>query len=239
MSYIDYKLGLEKAIATLYKTFKSYPLNSDMKGCPCCVNPKNNELLLSKSLIELTSNNLNEYAFKAALTWGDVDDLKHFLPRILELWAGDKNLFYGEFTVSRLSAVGLKRWDKKEQRAIYRYLIALWQYILSKYPSPSIEIADLIDCLSDVIDKFELLLLIWQNHASVNSLLHLSDFVLDGIEFDRDPISSIYLDDKDTATFINWVTHNKTIVKLEQCLDRNIEQDYAEQLAMALDILNN
>ena len=238
MSNLDYKLQLEKAIADLYKVFAAYPLNLQMKGCPCCVHPKENELLLTRSLRSLTANNLNHYAFNAALTWGDINDLKHFLPRLLELWAFDKDLFYGEFVISRLSTIGLANWEEKERKAIEQYLISLWQYILSEYPSPSTEVADLIDCLSDTLDDFELLLSMWQNHSSSNSLLHLSDFILYGFEFNRIPVSSIYLSEVHTHKFFNWVTQDKLIQKIEQYIYHNLEEDRAEQLAMTVDILN-
>ena len=43
--------------------------------------------LHSKQLRELEDEDLARYAFKAMTTWGDVNDYKHYLPRIFELSA--------------------------------------------------------------------------------------------------------------------------------------------------------
>ena len=161
MSNTDYEKELRQAIAILYETFAYYPLNPQIKGCPCCVTENDNLLILSKPLNKLTASDLNHYAFNAVLTWGTIKDLKHFLPRLLELFVFDTDLFYGCFVISRLSSLNLDDWQQKEQEAIYQYLIASWKYILSLNPSPTVELGNFLDCISDVINNFESLLSIW------------------------------------------------------------------------------
>ena len=78
---------LEGAIAALYDAFASYGLADVVEGCPCCVSAEDQARLRSKPLRLLIDGDLGGFAFSALSTWGTLHDLKHFLPRILELVA--------------------------------------------------------------------------------------------------------------------------------------------------------
>jgi len=65
---------------------------------------------------------------KALTTWGEVTDLKHFLPRILELlaqldatqdWAID-----GELIASKLRYADWRKWPADEQDALTQFFLA-------------------------------------------------------------------------------------------------------------------
>ena len=136
--------------------------------------------------------------------------------------------------MSRLSRL---KWHNWEQSAIYQYLIALWPYILSQDPSPSVELSDLIDCTEDVVKDFEPFLSIWQSHPSINSLFHLADFVQSGFDYKQGYITSIYLSDEGIGKFLNWVTKPSIIKKLVRSAMKDLEDEDAQELAIALDIL--
>jgi len=53
-----------------------------MEGCPCCVSNEDKEKLHTKELRLLEESDISRYAFRALTTWGDIDDFKHYLPRI-------------------------------------------------------------------------------------------------------------------------------------------------------------
>src|SRR5690348_8193737 len=74
-----------RAVEHLYSVFKRYPLRTTVTGCPHCVFPTDNDRLHSKPLEKLTAHDLVKYAQKAVTTWGGVDDLRHFFPRLAEL----------------------------------------------------------------------------------------------------------------------------------------------------------
>ena len=82
----EFKIAIEE----LYKTFEKYPFKSTIEGCPCCVSDNDKSTLHSKQLRELEDDDVSRYAFKAMTTWGDVNDFKHYLPRIFELAATRK-----------------------------------------------------------------------------------------------------------------------------------------------------
>jgi len=81
--------AFEAATDALYRAFEHYPLRPDMPRCPCCVTPAAMTDLTSRPLGEL-DDELNLFTSNALTTWGDVEDLKHFLPRLLERAARDE-----------------------------------------------------------------------------------------------------------------------------------------------------
>ena len=82
--------GLTEAIQELYRVFKPYQVRRHPEGCPCCVSDSDKRRLFSKPLSDLSPDDLGRFAWKALTTWGTVEDLKHFLPRLLELVAIDE-----------------------------------------------------------------------------------------------------------------------------------------------------
>ena len=92
---------LGDAIDHLYAIFGSYRVGR-VTGCPCCVSPEEEARLHSRQLRELSGDDVGSFAFSALNTWGTLTDLKHFLPRILELYAAgelrtESQVIYGKF----------------------------------------------------------------------------------------------------------------------------------------------
>ncbi|MEM8677684.1 MAG: hypothetical protein AAGF83_28070, partial [Cyanobacteria bacterium P01_G01_bin.67] len=103
MSDITHEIELKQAIADLYEVFEPYHLNSHIVGCPCCVTDDDQKSIRSKILRQLTAEDLNHYAFNAIFTWGEIDDFKHFLPRLLELTAFEPKFFWSDTVITKLS----------------------------------------------------------------------------------------------------------------------------------------
>lgn len=92
---------LVDCVERLYDVFGRYR-KSAVAGCPCCVSEEAQARLHAKRLRELGGDALGGFAFSALNTWGTLTDFKHFLPRILELWArdaigADLQIIYGKF----------------------------------------------------------------------------------------------------------------------------------------------
>lgn len=238
MCRVDYKLELQQAIAKIYEVFAVYPLNSKIVGCPCCVTQKDNQLIQAKVSNKLTAKELNRFAFKAMNTWGTINDFKHFLPRLFELAAFDSQFLWSSTVIDKLEYAEFNNWAEPEQLAVNQYLVALWNYILSKYPNAPIYPDELIPCLIAINNDIDLFLLMWQNHSSINSLLHLSDFIRNNIRFNESPIKIINFYPNHTEKFLHWLTKSGVIKKLEQSFFDNLDECYAERLAIAVDTLN-
>lgn len=236
MNDVNYEQKLKEAIAILYETFAIYRLNSTIVGCPCCVSKGDNKLIQAKPLHKLTANDLNRYAFKAISTWGTIEDFKHFLPRLLELIAFDKSFLESDTVIDKLNYAKFDNWKKQEKKAVNDYLIALWHCILSNFNYPSILPSVFLNCLMNIKDDISSFLLIWENHSSINAVLHLSDFIQHEIQFNKFPIRVICLSKNSSEIFLSWLQRSIIIEKLEKAFFENIDQPYAHNIASAIDI---
>jgi hypothetical protein len=120
--------GLNIAIAMLYETFTRYRVGS-LDGCPCCVLPEEIDRLKSAPLREADPETVASFAFCASNTWGTLNELKHFLPRILELKAHglpwpNLQIIYGKFAQHG-------PWLPDEMTAIVGFTRALFLHSLS------------------------------------------------------------------------------------------------------------
>jgi hypothetical protein len=80
----------------------------------------------------LTWADLGIFAFKALTNFGDADDFRHFLPRLLELYVLDHSgaphtLF---MLFEKLNAATWTRWPGHEVAAIRRFIDA-WKRVLT------------------------------------------------------------------------------------------------------------
>ena len=76
---------LRTVIESLYEIFATYPLRADTNACACCHSAYDAQRLHMKPLRKLNADDWRQYAGDALFVWGEVDDFKHFLPRIFEL----------------------------------------------------------------------------------------------------------------------------------------------------------
>ena len=206
MFNIDYQLELKKAIANLYEVFEPYRLNPHIAGCPCCVTDDDQKSIRSKVLDRLTAKDLDHYAFNAIFTWGTIEDFKHFLPRLLEITAFEPKFFWSDTVITKLSYAEFDNWREEEQKVTNRYLIALWNYILSQPPRLRFSAYDFIDSLLSVNNELNIFLAMWQNHSSSFSLLHLSEFISHRIDFNEVPIKIDCFSQKHTEQFLQWLS---------------------------------
>jgi hypothetical protein len=60
--------GLRQAVGSLYQTFRRYPLNHNMRACPCCADHLAKRHLFRTGL-QGDSHNLARYESQALYTW--------------------------------------------------------------------------------------------------------------------------------------------------------------------------
>ena len=111
---------MESSLENLYQVFTKYRLRPNIAACPCCVTESDKERLQKKELRKLTADDLEKYIFKAVTTWGDEYDLKHFLPRILELM--DELPLVSGMIFIQLESNHWDTWPSHEKDAIVAYL---------------------------------------------------------------------------------------------------------------------
>ena len=120
-------LKTKKAITGLYEIFQKYPLKSKLDTCPHCEIEDEERKLHMKTLKELTWDELGFYYSKAVSTFGDIDDYKHFFPRLCELLETDygKEPYGIDMFFSKIQYCGFDKWPEDEQKSV-RYFMKVW-----------------------------------------------------------------------------------------------------------------
>lgn len=114
----------------LYQVFAKYRGPLKINGCPCCVSDSAKELIHSKPLRELEEDDLKYYAFKAMTTFGEVNDFKHFLPRIFELTTTTYFVVDSFVILGKLDYGKWGTWPQTEQQAVQNLFIPWWEQLL-------------------------------------------------------------------------------------------------------------
>lgn len=124
--------ALKTAIANLYVTFSHYPFRPEIDGCPHCIFAEDQKKLAAKALNLMESEDISRYSWKAMTTWGEVEDFKHFLPRLFELIA-TTGLAYGhEVVLGKLEYAKWNDWEQAEKDAIRSFLLVWWTELVTE-----------------------------------------------------------------------------------------------------------
>ena len=170
---------LQIAIEKLYEVFAKYPGNAFMQGS---LNYDSldawNRELFSKKLKELSASDLSRFAGKAMTTWGDVNDYKYFLPRILELTAEFNTPYEIWIVFDKLEYGNWNSWNDSEIKAIHEYMLQLWTSLLKEDPEKTdFFFMDYFSAIAHFYPSFSDLLEVWQINSDRNSTLHLAKFI--------------------------------------------------------------
>lgn len=123
---------LVASIEDLYRVFsaKAPPV---IGGCPCCVDTRNVDLLLSTPLRELRGNDLWRYITGAYLTVGGDRDFRYLMPRIFELAAvGPFEVPDREIVLGKLARARWDTWQGAEKEAVLEFIDAWFSVALEQ-----------------------------------------------------------------------------------------------------------
>ena len=166
--------SLHHATEQLYAVFAAYPRKT-MHYCDCgCTDPEEVAVLYHHPLRE-TNEGLANYTFSAITTMGDLEDFKHFLPRLLELAMAD-------WKVSAVDLDDLSRkmiyaqwrtWPPPEVTAVRNYLLESWGHAINTNPDTAVN--TLLRTYLDLIPLPDLLA-VWEVATSTVALDNFIDF---------------------------------------------------------------
>ncbi|TQS25296.1 hypothetical protein [Microbispora sp. KK1-11] len=127
---MDTLSDLDHALEALYAAFSRYPLPAKTEVCGHCVSDEQVRATRAAPLRMLTASALEPYAWKALYTWGDVQEFKHYLPRLLELLILEE--LDGLHARSLMLRVGVRwqSWPKSEQEAVIGTVGAWWRQVI-------------------------------------------------------------------------------------------------------------
>lgn len=226
---------LKISIESLYTTFARYPFRSTIEGCPCCVSNTDKEKLHTKQLRQLDGEDLSRYASKAMTTWGDVDDFKHYLPRIFELLATTDFIVDTFIVLGKLEYGKWESWAIEEQNSIRGFLLAWWTDVVKNKSyfdkEAFLEIYERTGDMQVLLDR-------WEINFVDNSFKNFIEFVFDDYynlinkQNSFKKMDSVVLD-----KIINWINSLKQIVESGFFHFATTDTEFAEKISNTLYIL--
>jgi hypothetical protein len=121
---------LELAIVALYREFEALP-PSVIEGCPCCIETRGVDVLLTTDLAQLTGDDLWRYTTGTFLTIGGPRDFRYLLPRIFEIAANDLGSSPGaEIVLGKLKLAEWQSWSSKNQFVVTEFIDAWLRHAL-------------------------------------------------------------------------------------------------------------
>lgn len=187
---------------------------------------------------------MDRFIFKAMTTWGEVDDFKHFLPRILELLAMSGEDFPEVFLVgSKLVYGKLEEWPQEEQFAVKEFLKAWWRNELASIESDchiyefiSSRIDQCLECIAKSLNDIGDFLEIWLNDDSIPALRHLSHFIFlnhESLTSKKELDNLRWNELSRQPQIINFLLDDRTLKKIETAFYKHSNECYAFEFSEA------
>jgi hypothetical protein len=232
---------LTDAIEALYTAFQGYALPSDLRPCPCCHSVDAERPLRSTPLRKLSSKDLKEYAMDAMLTWGDSHLFRYFLPRIFEIVVSADRFSFAdrEIVFSKLYEGEWRYWPEAEQKAVQRFLLALWHAALQNQPTDEVYAADSLEAwlcalahpggdLSSYLDE-------WLDSPLPTAVWNLAVAITrTGLAQGRPRINAYWRGHEDQLEQVSeWLRSNAVRNRLEAAAEQYADQPFAEELTAA------
>lgn len=201
-----------------------------------------NKELFSKDLNDLTAQDLSRFAGKSMTTWGDVDDYKHFLPRIFELTAELDTPYEVWIAFDKLQYGNWDTWEDVEKESIYKYMLSLWDSLL-KNDSEKAEwlFMEYFSALVRFYPKLPDILNIWAQETGKPATNHLVNLIFNEREtlFDKGYIDGLHKNYDNAKELIGWLLADKTIERLQKAFYSFEKEDFAEKISWAEKILTD
>jgi hypothetical protein len=179
---------LQRAIDRCYDAFAAYPEPLELDASTLRDPVQILKDLTSAPLHQISGEHIESYAGFAMTTVGDVEDYKHFLPRILELamegsFLGAEPLIIGE----RLKLGEWLKWPLPEQEAVRDLFVEAWKQGLYEHPDDEIA-EDWLCGIANLDLDISAALEVWDETPAVNATLQLAEFCLTeaGYVFEED-----------------------------------------------------
>ena len=240
---MEIRTGLRKAIDELYRVFASYNRPAWFVGCPCCWNEATTDPVAelgaripgpggNRPLRELTNSELVEVAGNVPHLGGDVDVLRHYLPRVYEL-AVSEGFGWPDFEplVERLTygndrgGIPWSTWPIEEQVAIQHFLNETWVTVLREPPGDLN--ADTVLCgigltghdVGPLLDK-------WLKFDEPFATQHLADFLKWNTELSNGRLANAFWGsrsepgDGNIRKIVRWASASKTLQAVLEGFER-------------------
>ena len=252
--------ALTQAIERLYREFAEYRLETP-SPCATCYSPeivaRIEGRLRTTPLRDLTVDDIGHFYTDGVLTWGGVEDLRHLLPRLMELFAahhlGEGDPWQDDGSRLRVDldpAVSLLRfpdaewwtWPAGEREAVDDFLFALWRaYLATDKGEWGVWEDEALPAAILRLTPDPLRFLAHWRACDWAGTRHLAAFVTHG---DHTGIWWARETDGPTVTLNGeairrWLGEPATVLQLEDAARSLAPRDTAWEAVLALDVLTN
>lgn len=230
---------IQNTIENLYEVFSKYPGNSKMQASPNYGNIDQwNSGLFSKPLTALDEEDLSLFTGKVLTTWGELDDFKHFLPRILELTSQLNPPYEVQVVYHKLDYAKWQDWDLDEREAIIEFNRALWISLLNNRSEKAYrEFSEYFYSLFYSHPKPSGLLELWDRETSNEADIHLAKFIyVEGHKLFEDHVD---MENENIAQLGSWLLSPAKLQRLQKAFFENEQEAFAEEISWSEKILEN
>jgi hypothetical protein len=238
---------LAEIIDKSYDLFSKYTSKQPLDICTdCCMLPEDEAKLASLPVREISRDLLAEYTNGARSEKTSVEEVKHFLPRYMELASQfDFPTHSAELTFSRLEPFLKAEWTMEELELINQFGKEYFKHCLGIYPIPSFN--DRIDTIIIMLWKggfgVSELLEVWEGETGRESVLHVRDLYFHGFEQKKKASLSNPFGDRILASLLrDWLdsTELKTafvpVIEELICQESTFEENDLCDLSLLYDI---
>ena len=244
---------LSDIVDEAYKLFANYLAARPLDICTeCCMTEQDEAKLSALPVNQIPKDLLSDYNDGARTHKTNIEEVKHFLPRYLELVSRfEFPTHSAELSFSRLTPFDSTEWKQRELDMLGEFSQVYFKHCLTLYPLPcnNADITNILIMLWKGCFDIHEILQIWKNEKTKESLLHFRDLYFYGFdEWNRSKIRSPF-GDKDLAEILaSWMDEasvrehfSKTIEDLIMTTDTIAEADLNElnTLYEILHIKNN
>ncbi len=251
--------ALQTIVRDAYSLFASYTIGRTLDVCKlCCVTDAEEKELVETPLPAISADLFARayYASARGHSESELWEMKHFLPRVLELVGNyEFPTHSAEITFQRLDLHQPAWWSAPERELLAAFALAYFRQSLVCYPLPmGEELSNLLVMFGIAHFDLEPLLQAWSSRPGLPALLHLKDLLLREIKFTAptglrvgnpfatrpvsDAICSWLRRDSTRATFTDAI---ERVLLLDDCQPDEVEavllslDDDAEAAKLSLD----
>lgn len=218
--------SLRKSWEEVYGAFAVYPppttLNASLLRHPKGILDE----LRSAPLSELSGKTLGNYAMWALTSVGNVEDYKHYLPRILQhaLLTPSEPGFDPLLILSKLQYADWHGWPKSERTAIENVYRASWQWARLQHPD-EYDAMNWLPCVLRLERNVDSALESWSANMTPNSALQLADIISHSNSLPDAKELWEGLDIASRRRLVDWLCGDKVQAALLSVVDRIAEGD--------------
>lgn len=243
---------LNEIVEKSYKLFESYTIGQTLDVCKrCCVSDADEALLVNTPLREVSSLVLRSGYFESARAYTDRElwEMKHFLPKVLELVSEfDFPCASTEEVFMRLELHKPERWTSEELQLLSEFSVEFFKKCLSYYPySPDGEdISTYLTMFGVAHFSLKPILDAWTTDENIESTLQFKDFVINDINYHAPnsfEIKNAFAEESTNTTLSNWlndvVVQSKFSIKIERILTENkdLNTEIIQELSLVKELL--